>query len=288
VLPQQQSSLKNPDNDREVFRSVGSIVLSWAWLVVAVIALIDLAVQGRDHAAAVTALAIVAISAVVYGCAWRPRIVADSSGITVANPLRDHQVPWAAVSNVDVVNALRVHATPAPGATSGKIIYSWAVQASPTSTRRAARRAGLTGQRPRLARRYGRVDPPPGATRGYGQIPEPAKDALDRTSAEFTAGRLAERAQHARQALVMKARAEAGQHAPPEPVSAESAGADPLGAKPLGPESLGTEPAGTELAGTEPAGAVAGAGEQPVARWAWGPIAAMVVPIAILIIVAFI
>jgi len=289
VLPQQQSSLKNPDNDREVFRSVGSIVLSWAWLVVAVIALIDLAVQGRDHAAAVTALAIVAISAVVYGCAWRPRIVADSSGITVANPLRDHQVPWAAVSNVDVVNALRVHTTPAPGATSGKIIYSWAVQASPTSTRRAARRAGLTGQRPRLARpRYGRVDPPPGATRGYGQIPEPAKDALDRTSAEFTAGRLAERAQHARQALVMKARAEAGQHAPPEPVSAESAGADPLGAKPLGPESLGTEPAGTELAGTEPAGAVAGAGEQPVARWAWGPIAAMVVPIAILIIVAFI
>src|SRR5262249_47246663 len=93
VLPQQQSSLKNPDNEREVFRSAGSIVLSWAWLVVAVIALIDLAVQGRDHPAAVTALAIVAISAVVYGCAWRPRIVADSSGITVANPLRDYQVP---------------------------------------------------------------------------------------------------------------------------------------------------------------------------------------------------
>src|SRR5262249_36321215 len=268
----------------EVFRSAGSIVLSWAWLVVAVIALIDLAVQGRDHPAAVTALAIVAISAVVYGCAWRPRIVADSSGITVANPLRDHQVPWAAVSNVDVVNALRVHTTPAPGATSGKIIYSWAVQASPTSTRRAARRAGLTGQRPRLARpRYGRVDPPPGATRGYGQIPEPAKDALDRTSAEFTAGRLAERAQHARQALVMKARAEAGQHAPAGPASAESAGAGPAGA-----ELLGTEPLGAEPAGTEPANAVAGAGERPVARWAWGPIAVMVVPIAILIIVAFI
>jgi len=289
VLPQQQSSLKNPDNDREVFRSAGSIVLSWAWLVVAVIALIDLAVQGRDHQAAVTALAIVAISAVVYGCAWRPRIVADSSGITVANPLRDHQVPWAAVSSVDVVNALRVHTTPAPGATSGRIIYSWAVQASPTSTRRAARRAGLSGQRPRLTRpRYGRVDPPPGATPGYGQIPEPAKAALDRTSAEFTAGRLAERAQHARQALVVKARAEAGQHSPPEPVSADSAGADPLGAKALGAESLGAEPAGTELAGTEPAGAVAGADEQPVARWAWGPIAAMVLSIAILIIVAFI
>ena len=95
MLPQQQSSRKDPDSDREVFRSAGSIVLSWAWLVVAVITLIDLAVQGRDKAALVTGLLIVAISAVVYGCAWRPRIVADSSGITVANPLRDHQVPWA-------------------------------------------------------------------------------------------------------------------------------------------------------------------------------------------------
>jgi Bacterial PH domain len=284
VLPQQQSSRKNPDDDREVFRSAGSIVLSWAWLLVAVIALIDLAVQGRDHAAVLTALAIIAISAVVYGCAWRPRIVADSSGISVVNPLRDHQVPWAAVSNVDVVNAVRVHTTPAPGAASGKIIYSWAVQSSPSSARRAARRAGLAGQRPRLTRPRGRVYPPPGATAGYGQIPEPAKDALDRTSAEFTAGRLAERAQHAqhaRQARATKAQAEAVRQASPEPATAESAGAAPASVEPLdaGP------------AGAGPAGAVAdtatGAGEWPVARWAWGPIAIMVVPIVILIIVAF-
>jgi hypothetical protein len=286
VLPQQQSSRKNPDDDREVFRSAGSIVLSWAWLLVAVIALIDLAVQGRDHPAVLTALAIIAISAVVYGCAWRPRIVADSSGITVVNPLRDHQVPWAAVSNVDVVNAVRVHTTPEPGAASGKIIYSWAVQSSPSSARRAARRAGLGGQRPRLTRpRSGRVYPPPGATAGYGQIPEPAKEALDRTSAEFTAGRLAERAQHAR-ARATKAQAEAVRQASPEPAGAETAGAETAGAAPAGAEPLDAGPA---AAG--PAGAVADtaidASERPVTRWAWGPIAIMVVPIAILIIVAF-
>jgi hypothetical protein len=286
VLPQQQSSRKNPDDDREVFRSAGSIVLSWAWLLVAVIALIDLAVQGRDHPAVLTALAIIAISAVVYGCAWRPRIVADSSGITVVNPLRDHQVPWAAVSNVDVVNAVRVHTTPEPGAASGKIIYSWAVQSSPSSARRAARRAGLAGQRPRLTRpRSGRVYPPPGATAGYGQIPEPAKEALDRTSAEFTAGRLAERAQHAR-ARATKAQAEAVRQASPEPAGAETAGAETAGAAPAGAEPLDAGPA---AAG--PAGAVADtaidASERPVTRWAWGPIAIMVVPIAILIIVAF-
>jgi len=276
VLPQQQSSRKDPDSDREVFRSAGSIVLSWAWLVVAVITLIDLAVQGRDRAALVTALLIVAISAVVYGCAWRPRIVADSTGITVANPLRDHWVPWAAVKNVDVVNAVRVHCTPAPGSATEKIIYSWAVQASPSSARRAARRAGLSGQRPRLTRapRYTRMNPPPGATPGYAQIPEPARDALDRTSAEYTAGRLAERAQHARQARIVKAQAEADKLAATEPAAAGATATDLTAAEPTAAERV------QAMAG-------AAADEWPEAHWAWGPIAIMLVPIAILLLVAF-
>jgi hypothetical protein len=250
VLPQQKSPRKHPDSDREVFRSAGSIVLSWAWLIVAVITLIDLAVQGRDHTALVTALLILAISAIVYGCAWRPCIVADSTGVTVENPLRDHRVPWAGVKNVDVVNSVRVHCAPAPGADKGKIIYSWAVQASPSSARRAARRAGLSGQRPRLTRpRYGRNEPPPEATPGYGQIPEP-REPPDRTSAEFTAARLAERAQHARQAAILRVQA----------------GPDPQGAP-------------------EPGAAVA---EQPVATWAWGPIAAAALSILVLIIVVLV
>jgi hypothetical protein len=251
VLPQQRSARKKPASDREVFRSAGSIVLSWAWLIVAVIVLIDLAVQGRDHTALAAAAVIIAISAAVYACAWRPSIVADSTGVTVANPLRDHRVPWGVVQNVDVVNCVRVHTAPAPGAASGRILYSWAVQASPNSARRAARRSGLTGQRPRLAgSRHGRVGPPPGATPGYGQIPEPAREALDRTSAEFTAARLAERAQHERQAIVLRARAGAEQGA-----------------------------------GAEQAAAVA---EQPVTTWAWGPIAAMALSILVVVIVVLV
>jgi hypothetical protein len=231
VLPQQQKPRKDPDADREVFRSPGSIVLSWAWLIVAVITLADLAVQGRDRAAVITALLIIAISSVVYGCAWRPRIVADSAGVTLANPLRDYRVPWGAVTNVDVVNSVRVHCAPTPGASTGKIIYSWAVQSSPSSARRAARRTGLSGQRPRLTRSARSLrNTPPGASSGYGQIPQPARDALDRTSAEFTAARLAERAQQAT-------------------IQQDAAAARPL------------------------------------ARWAWGPIAAMLISTAVLLIV---
>ena len=323
MLSQQASSRKDPDSEREVFRSAGSTVLSWAWFVVAVIVLVDLAVQGRDHAAVVTAVLVLVITGVVYACAWRPKIVADSSGITVINPVRDYQVPWTVVSKVDVVNAVRVHCEPAPGAERGKILYSWAVQSSPRATRRAAlRREAHSQPRPRLTPRP-RVlrSPPSTGARGYGELPDSAKEALERSSADFTAGRLAERAQHARQA--------AARAAGPAPASVPWADGPPLADGP--PPSGGQAPAGgTRPAdGTVPAGEQAGvpagqagqpepwfasvaegdrpAGEQAgapagngapgsrrataapiVAQWAWLSIAAMAVPLAVLLLVVLV
>ena len=268
MLPQQKPPRNDPDSDREVFRGPGSIVLSWAWLIVAVITLIDLAVQGRNHYALVTAFIVIAITTVVYGCAWRPRIVADADGVTVANPLRDHWVPWLAVTNVDVVHSVRVHCAPAPGSDTGKIIYSWAVQASPSSARRAARRAGLSGQRPRLTMsRNSQSQRPPGSAPGYGQIPEPARDALDRTSAEFTAARLAERAQHARQASLLRAQREADQRSPDQPAVEQQVGDQKVGDQKVVPAAAGA------------------AASRPVATWAWGPIAAMVASVLLVIII---
>jgi len=118
----QQESREHPDNKPEVFRSAGSLILSWAWFVVAAIILVDLAIQGRDHVAVLTAATVLVITGIVYACAYRPKIVADSDGISVINPVRDHRVPWAAVIKVDVVNAVRVHCTPAPGAVRGKVL----------------------------------------------------------------------------------------------------------------------------------------------------------------------
>jgi hypothetical protein len=325
VLSQQASSRKDPDSEREVFRSAGSAVLSWAWFVVAVIILVDLAVQGRDHAAVVTAVLVLAITGVVYACAWRPKIVADSSGIAVINPVRDYQVPWAAVSKVDVVNAVRVHFEPEPGAARGKVLYSWAVQSSPRSTRKAAlRREVHSKPRPRLTPRPRVTQPPPGTgPRGYGELPDSAKEALERSSAEFTAGRLAERAQHARRAAERAAeRSSASGQATaggPEPASAPPAdGPLPAGgtAAATGPAPVGGPVPASEQADTPaaagspepwfakvaedagPAGEQAGTpagdgngatvGDQPVAQWAWLPIAAMVVPLALLLLVVLV
>jgi hypothetical protein len=273
----QPESRDHPDNKPEVFRSPGSLILSWAWFVVAVIILVDLAVQGRDHVAVVTAAAVLVVTGIVYACAYRPKIVAGSAGISLINPVRDHRVPWAAVVNVDVVNALRVHCTPAPGAARGKVLYSWAVQSSSRSARRSAmRREAASQPRGRLFPRSRSLQPPPGTpppgAPRYGEMPQSAKEALDRSAADFTAARLSERAQHARQAAARAAAArlpadqDGGQ--PGEP------GADQAVAVAADPRAEGDSPAA--------------AAEQATAQWAWLPIAAMTVPLLLLLLVALV
>jgi PH (Pleckstrin Homology) domain-containing protein len=263
------------DGGREVFRSAGSVVLSWVWLAAAVIALADLAVQSRDRAGLITALLVVAISGIVYGCAWRPRIVADSGGIAILNPLRDYRVPWRSVVSVDAANALRVHCAPAQGARRGKVLSSWAIQSSARSAGQARRRAraaqragrfgGQAGGGGGYARPGGRFGSPgygqpsygqPGYGQpGYGAPAGPEWDALDRRSAEFVAGRLAERAQHAHHA----AQQAAGQNAAGQPGA---------------------------VGGQRDGGSGGPEAGQIQARWAWGPIVAMALPLLALLGVA--
>jgi hypothetical protein len=279
VLSQQESSRKHPDSEPEVFRGAGSLILSWAWFVVAVIILVDLAVQGRDHVALVTAATVLVITGIVYACAYRPKIVAASAGISLINPVRDHRVPWAAVVMVDVVNAVRVHCAPVPGAARGKVLYSWAVQSSPRSARKAALRRDVAKQpRARLTPRPRSLQPPPGTpppgtVPRYGEMPDAAKEALDRSSAEFTAGRLSERAQHARQAAARAAAARL-----PADHDADQPG-EP------GADQAAAVAADTRAAGNTPAAAAA---EQATAQWAWLPIAAMTVPVLLLLLVVLV
>jgi hypothetical protein len=186
---------QDPAGDREVFRSAGSLVLWWLWVVFAAVAVVDLIVQGSGHSAVIMAVLVAAITGLVYGCAFRPRIVADTGGITVENPLRDHRVPWGTVEKVDAVHAVRVHCTPAPGTGKGQIVNSWAVQSSP----RAARAAEYRSRR--QAQRLGRAA-------GYGRYPAEAQEALRRSPAEATARQLDERAK--------RERAEGAAGGPPE------------------------------------------------------------------------
>ncbi len=242
--------------ERQVYRTSGALVAWWAWTAFAVVLLVVLALGHRDHAALVTVFVVIAITGIMYACALRPRIVADGAGITVVNPLRVHEVPWSAVTQVDLVHNVRVHyrgpaSTPANGTPARdepaggtpageKIVHSWAVQStgrSRTRTELRARRAARRGLAPEA---------------GYARLPDAAQSALAGSAAEFIARQLNERAR------VQHTAASAAKTASAKTASAADA------------DSGAPDPAPTAAQ----------------VRWTWGPIAAIAVPLLLLVVVA--
>jgi Bacterial PH domain len=241
--------------ERQVYRTSGSLAAWWAWTAFAVVLLVVLALRHRDHTGLVTAFVVIAITGIMYACALRPRIVADAAGITVVNPLRVHEVPWPAVTQVDLVHNVRVHyrapgadqrgdepdgAKPAGGPPDGgkpggeKIVHSWAVQSTGRSQTRSELRA-------RRAARRGMTPQP-----GYVRLPDAAQAALAGSAAEFIARQLDERARVERSSVPVA-----------EPAAADAGAGGALEVPPVAAQ----------------------------ARWSWGPIAAMVVPLLILVAV---
>ena len=122
---------KKDSDGRQVFRSVGAVVVWWVWALFALGNLIDLAVQGRDHVSLVAAFILLFATGIVYITALRPRIILDDDGLTVANPVRDHRIGWAAVDGADPTDLLRIRcAWPQGTGTARRVIYSWAVHSS--------------------------------------------------------------------------------------------------------------------------------------------------------------
>jgi hypothetical protein len=205
-------------SERQVYRTTGSLVAWWAWTAFAVVLLIVLGLGHHTHAALVTAVVVLAITGTMYACALRPRIVASAAAVTVVNPLREHVLPWSAVTQVDLVHNVRVHYR---GPAGDRIVHSWAVQSSGRSRTRSEMRA-------RRAARRGMTPEP-----GYAGLPGTAQAALAGSAAEFIARQLDERARMQRSAA-----------------PAEAA------------------PAGSRV------------------RWTWVPIAAMAVPLLMLLVLA--
>jgi Bacterial PH domain len=116
---------------RQVFRSPVAVAIWWLWVLFAAGNLIDLAVQGRDRVSLVAAFVLLFVTGIAYVTAQRPRIVLDAAGLTIANPVRDHRVGWAAVAGADPTDLLRVRCEwPDGDGTARRVIYSWAVHSS--------------------------------------------------------------------------------------------------------------------------------------------------------------
>jgi hypothetical protein len=118
-------------DERQVFRSPAALAIWWLWVLFAVANLIDLAVQGRDHASLVAAFVLLFVTGIVYITAQRPRIVAGPDALTIVNPVREHRVSWATVAGADPTDLLRVRCEwPAGDKTARQAVYSWAVHSS--------------------------------------------------------------------------------------------------------------------------------------------------------------
>jgi Bacterial PH domain len=158
----------------KVFRLSGPLVLWWLWVVFAAANLVDLAVQGRDWESVEIAVGLLAITAVVYVCTLRPRVVTDADSLVIRNPLREHRVPWGRVGEIYLSESVQVQCSDEAG-DRGKLLHSWALYAPRRS------RARVDNRSRRLDRQLG------SRTGGYGQLPEEAKELSKRTVAETMA-----------------------------------------------------------------------------------------------------
>ncbi len=138
----------------------------WVWLLFLAANLVDIAVQGRDHASAVAAAILVLVTGFAYVAAQRPRVIVDDAGITIRNPLRDYRIGWAGVTKADLADLLRVHCawdSQQDGKRHTKIISAWAVHYSRRRKLVAENRARRAAQ-PRSFRAMSRGSlgsPPP-------------------------------------------------------------------------------------------------------------------------------
>jgi hypothetical protein len=174
--------------EQKTFRLPGAAVAWWTWLIFAFACLVDILVSGRSHLAADIAVTLVFITGLVYACALWPRVVTDSTAITVRNPLRDHRIPWGSVTGVDLKESVRVHCVPEPGAKRGKVIHSWALY----HQRRSKLRSELLrqGDRRRLPRSSFAADP---------RMSDEAQKLLRQPAAQIMAAQLDDLAREARE-----------------------------------------------------------------------------------------
>jgi hypothetical protein len=173
---------------KQVFRSPVLLVIWWAWVLFAVANLIDLAVQGRDHASLEAAFVLLFVTGAAYVTALRPRIIADADSLTIINPLRDHRAGWPVVVNVDTTDLIRVRCEwpeGPDGGTGRKAIHAWAAGGS----RRRQIVAEMRTQRRTRSRFL--VGSYASATGTAGREPEPAEKIVSALSRRAEEGRRA-------------------------------------------------------------------------------------------------
>jgi hypothetical protein len=140
---------KKSADGRTVFRRGTPFVIWWAWVAFAIYNVVQIAIPDHDYFSLELGAGLLAVTALIYACTVRPRVLADDGGVFVHNPFRDHRIRWGALTGVYLGDSVELGcARRAPQ--KEKTIYCWALY----SGRRSRMKAQLRADRDR-SRTYG-------------------------------------------------------------------------------------------------------------------------------------
>ena len=125
---------------KAVLRRGGPLALWWLWVAFAAFNFVDVAVRDHDYFSYELTAGLLVVTALVYACALRPRVVADNEAVRVYNPYRDHLVRWGALNGVFLGDSVEL-ACARPSPKKDQTIYCWALYSGRRSRRRGQLRA---------------------------------------------------------------------------------------------------------------------------------------------------
>jgi hypothetical protein len=125
-----------------LYRRLTPIALAWAWLAFVVFCLADVVIPAHSYLSLEVVAGLLTVSALVYACAVRPRVMADDESVLVHNPFRDYHLRWGAVRGVFLGDSIEFScARPAP--MKDKTIYCWALYTARRSRMRSEMQRSL-------------------------------------------------------------------------------------------------------------------------------------------------
>lgn len=99
---------KAPDDDSLDEKGRVGWVFGWAWMVFAVINVVDILRHDWSRASAYAGSVLLLVSGIVWVIALRPRLRANERELLIRNPLRDVAIPWGAVTDIVSRDTVRV------------------------------------------------------------------------------------------------------------------------------------------------------------------------------------
>lgn len=140
---------KSAADGRTIFRRGTPFIVWWVWVAFAIYNLAEIVIPDHDYFSLELTAGLLAVTAVMYACTVRPRVLAAEEGVLVLNPYRDHRIRWGALTGVYLGDSVEFAcARKAP--LNEKTIYCWALY----SGRRSRMKNHMRMERER-ARTYG-------------------------------------------------------------------------------------------------------------------------------------